>query len=155
MKYPIGIQDFKTVRTNDYFYADKSALLYKLVKSGQFYFFTRPRRFGKSLLLSALKAYWEGRKDLFAGLEIEKLEADNPDAWHPYPVFYFDFNGANYNDSDALECILNEHLDRWEEKYDITPEKEQTLGSRFRNLIIAASNISLTIGAASGSIISL
>ena len=65
MKYPVGIQDFKTVRENDYFYADKSALLYKLVKGGQFYFLSRPRRFGKSLLISMMECYFQGERNLF------------------------------------------------------------------------------------------
>ena len=141
-KLPIGIQGFMGLRNDGYVYVDKTEYIYDLAHNGKVYFLSRPRRFGKSLLLSAMKYYWEGKEELFRGLKIEKLEENNPEAWTKYPVFYFDFNGANYNDSDALECILNEHLDRWEEKYDITPEKEQTLGSRFRNLIIAASNIS-------------
>ena len=95
-KLPIGIQGFEKIRTDHFLYVDKTTYIYQLVHNNVPYFLSRPRRFGKSLLLSAMKAYWEGKKDLFAGLAIEKLEAGNPDAWKSYPVFYFDFNGANF-----------------------------------------------------------
>ncbi len=81
------------------------------------YFLSRPRRFGKSLLLSAMKYYFEGRADLFKGLAIEKLEAEGENPWQSHPVFYFDFNGANYQNEFALEHLLDEHLQRWEQNY--------------------------------------
>lgn len=80
-KLPIGIQSFEGLRRDGCIYVDKTMYIYRLAHTGKPYFLSRPRRFGKSLLLSALKAYWEGRKDLFHGLTIEKLEAENPDAW--------------------------------------------------------------------------
>ncbi len=95
-KLPVGIQDFEGLIKDGYVYADKTEYIYHLVHEGKPYFLSRPRRFGKSLLLSTLKAYWEGKKELFAGLAIEKLEQENLDAWKTYPVFYFDFNSANY-----------------------------------------------------------
>ena len=121
---PMGVQDFEKLVNNNCIYVDKTAYIYKLVHDVAPFFLSRPRRFGKSLLLSALKAYWEGRNDLFAGLEIEKLEADNPDAWHPYPVFYFDFNGKDYSKTNSLEEVLDSHLKDWEQKYDIISKNE-------------------------------
>ena len=113
-KLPVGIQDFEGLRNDGYVYVDKTKYLYKLIHEGKPYFFSRPRRFGKSLLLSALKAYWEGKKELFTGLDIERLEAGNEDAWKVYPVFYFDFNGVNYQQESALEDSLKTQLKRWE-----------------------------------------
>ena len=95
-KLPIGIQSFEKLISDSFLYVDKTEYIYRLVHNNVPYFLSRPRRFGKSLLLSAIKAYWEGKKDLFKGLKIEKLEQENPDAWKPYPVFYFDFNGVNF-----------------------------------------------------------
>ena len=133
MKYPIGIQDFKTVRTNDYFYADKSALLYKLVKSGQFYFFTRPRRFGKSLLVSMMECYFKGERDLFKGLAIEQLEKD----WFCHPVLHLDLNAEKYTTQQALTSIISGQLSRWEGIYGKN-ESEDTLSERFKGIILRA-----------------
>ena len=101
-KLPLGIQGFEKLRTQDFLYVDKTEYIYRLVHNNVPCFLSRPRRFGKSLLLSAMKAYWEGKKDLFEGLKITDLETGNPDAWKTYPVFYFDFIGGNYQRSDAL-----------------------------------------------------
>ena len=95
-RLPIGMQSFAKLREGGYAYADKTRYIYELVSGSQQYFLSRPRRFGKSLFLSTLKAYWEGRKELFEGLEIAELEAQRDNPWQPYPVFYFDFNGKNY-----------------------------------------------------------
>ena len=88
MKYPIGIQTFSEIVTDGYFYVDKTALVHRLATEGKVYFLSRPRRFGKSLLLSTLKSYFLGEKGLFKGLAIEKLERE----WAEYPVFPIDFN---------------------------------------------------------------
>ena len=93
-KLPIGIQGFEKLRTVHFLYVDKTRYIYQLAHNNVPYFLSRPRRFGKSLLLSTMKAYWEGKKELFSGLEIEKLEEGNPDAWRSYPVFYFTKNRA-------------------------------------------------------------
>jgi hypothetical protein len=85
---PIGVQDFEKLRKGDYLYVDKTALLYQLVSTGSYYFLSRPRRFGKSMLLSTLHAYFEGKKELFEGLAIEELEKN----WIKYPVFHLDLN---------------------------------------------------------------
>lgn len=134
-KLPIGIQNFEKLREFNAVYVDKTAFVYKLVHELTPYFLSRPRRFGKSLLLSTLRAYWEGKKELFKGLAIEQLEADDPDAWQPYPVFYFDFNGRDYTKENAMESVLSEHLAEWESQYDFgTPE--MSLEGRFANLLV-------------------
>ena len=134
-KLPIGIQGFEGLRNDGYIYVDKTKYIYRLVHEGKPYFLSRPRRFGKSLLLSTLKAYWEGKRELFSGLAIEKLEAENPDSWKPYPVFYFDFNGVNYSQPGALEEALHTQLKRWEKPYALGGEKD-SLSERFQNLLI-------------------
>ena len=95
-KLPIGIQGFEKLRTDGFLYVDKTEYIYQLVHDNVPYFLIRPRRFGKSLLLSTLKAYWEGKRELFEGLAIEELETHNPDAWKPYPVFYREEAGSLY-----------------------------------------------------------
>ena len=133
-KLPIGIQDFEKIRTGDFLYVDKTAYIYSLVHSGAPYFLSRPRRFGKSLLLSTMKYYFEGRKDLFEGLQIEELERDNEEAWQAYPVFYIDFNKKNFRADSALESVLDSHLREWESIYG-DEEKERGLEERFQHLI--------------------
>lgn len=130
MKYPIGIQDFKTVRTDDYFYADKTALMYKLIKGGQYYFLSRPRRFGKSLLVSMMEYYFNGEKELFKGLAIEQLEKD----WKTCPVLHLDLNAAKYTTPEALTSILESQLSRWEEVYGASPS-EKVVSERFKGVI--------------------
>ena len=101
MKYPIGIQDFESIINGGYVYVDKTALVYRLVTEGKIYFLSRPRRFGKSLLVSTLEAYFKGKKELFKGLAIDGLEKE----WAEYPVFHIDFNGANFTVHERLsEC---------------------------------------------------
>ena len=136
-KLPVGIQSFEKLRTDNFVYVDKTAYIYELVHNNIPYFLSRPRRFGKSLLLSTLKAYWEGKKELFSGLDIEKMEEGDPDAWKPYPVFYFDFNGINYQWPEALEEAINLQLKRWEKIYGFGAG-DTTLGERFQNLLIRA-----------------
>ena len=139
-KLPIGIQSFADLRKNDYIYIDKTAYVYELVHSGKPYFLSRPRRFGKSLFLSTLRAYFEGKKELFAGLSIEEMEQNNPDAWQEYPVFYFDFNKDNFMRHDALEDVLSNHLNEWENQYRLE-QKELSLSARFQNLLVKANEI--------------
>ena len=133
-KLPIGVQDFSSLINEGYLYIDKTEYIYKLVKEGKPYFLSRPRRFGKSLLLSTLKAYWEGRKDLFKGLAIESLAKDDPEAFVPHPVFYFDLNKDNFKADLALESVLDEHLIKWEKEYEAVSEVE-SLAARFRAVI--------------------
>ena len=140
-KLPIGIQSFEKIITNNYIYIDKTRYIYDLVHSGSQFFLSRPRRFGKSLLLSTLKEYWKGNKELFSGLQIDKLEQGNSDAWQRYPVFYFDFNGQNYQNKNALENILDEHLTGWEKEYGCNDYDSKTLEERFRDLLKKAYTI--------------
>lgn len=114
---PTGVQSFEKLREANAVYVDKTGYIYRLVNEITPFFLSRPRRFGKSLLLSTLAAYWSGKKELFRGLEIEKLEAGNPDAWKAYPIFYFDFSGINYGEKNALENVLDTRLSRWEQEY--------------------------------------
>ena len=158
-KLPIGIQGFAGLRNDGYIYVDKTDYIYKLRHNGKLYFLSRPRRFGKSLLLSTMKAYWQGKKELLSNLKIAELEEDNPAAWLPNPVFHFDFNGGIYSESfTGLESRLNEHLRNWENEYNITVdeitdfikkisdnvdsvntvEELNDLGLRFRYLVMRA-----------------
>lgn len=132
-KLPVGIQSFEKIREEGYLYIDKTRYVYDLVHSSVPYFLSRPRRFGKSLLISTLKAYWEGKKELFSGLEIEKLE----DTWKEYPVFHFDFNGANYQEKGALEHKLDFQLQMYEDHFGLK-RKDALLGDRFSRAIRAA-----------------
>ena len=91
--YPIGIQNFEKLRRGGYFYIDKTALIYQLVKTGSYYILSRPRRFGKSLLISTLEAYFQGKRELFEGLAMEKMEKD----WVKYPVLHLDLNTEKYD----------------------------------------------------------
>ena len=136
-KLPIGIQDFEYLRTNEFTYIDKTKFVYHLSQNGKAYFLSRPRRFGKSLFLSTLRYYWEGRRELFEGLKITELEKDNPDAWKKYPVFYFDFNKKNFRRDTALEEVLDEHLRSWESVYG-NEMSEKSLEERFRHLLVKA-----------------
>lgn len=128
--YPIGIQNFEKIRKEGYFYVDKTALIYRLVKRGSYYFLSRPRRFGKSLLLSTLDAYFQGKKELFKGLAMEELEKD----WVKRPVLHLDLNIGKYDAPDSLDKILNEALLKWEIVYG-TGAGETTLALRFKGVV--------------------
>ena len=126
MKYPIGIQSFDQIIGDGYVYVDKTGLIYQLVKGGKIYFLSRPRRFGKSLLVSTLKCYFQGRKELFKGLAIDKLETD----WAEYPVFHIDFSQTDFLNPNLLEEKLEENISAWEQIYG-KGEFAFSLGSRF------------------------
>ena len=135
MKYPIGLQSFDQLIEDGYVYVDKTDMVYSLATEGKIYFLSRPRRFGKSLLVSTLKNYFLGRKELFKGLKIESLEKD----WKVYPVFHLDFNGTDYTISGQLERKLRYYITSWAEQYSL-PErsKELGLGDLFSEVIRAA-----------------
>lgn len=133
MKYPIGIQDFEKIIEDGFVYLDKTGLVYDLVHNGTVYFLCRPRRFGKSLLVSTLKYYFEGKKELFKGLAIDKLEKD----WKQYPVFHLDFNGNNFTRPGELELALKYFVERQEAIYG-KDEYSVTLGDRFVSVLKAA-----------------
>ena len=126
MKYPIGIQSFDQIINGGYVYVDKTELVYRLVTSGKIYFLSRPRRFGKSLLVSTLKSYFQGRKELFEGLAIAQLEKE----WAEYPVFHIDFNGVDFTQPDALDNKLEGLLASWESRYGKTTYWKN-IGDRF------------------------
>lgn len=130
MKYPIGIQTFEELRTENYLYVDKTRLVRKLVETGKYYFLSRPRRFGKSLLISTLKAYFEGKRDLFHGLAMDTDEME----WAKRPVLHLDLNAERFSDSSALDAILNRHLSLWESYYG-KDDYEDTLSGRFASVI--------------------
>ena len=157
-KLPVGIQSFEKLREEGCLYIDKTAYIYELTRQISPYFLSRPRRFGKSLLLSTMRAYFEGRRDLFEGLAITELTKDDPEAFVERPVFYIDFNGEDYSDTETqgettqaeasgpeekgsvhmgIEARLEGHLRRWEAIYGADPEN-RTLASRFEYVIRTA-----------------
>ena len=129
-KLPIGIQDFEGLITDGYLYVDKTKYIWDLVTRGKVYFLSRPRRFGKSLLLSTMQAYFEGKKELFEGLYIGEKETE----WIKYPVFYFDFNTQKYKDKFALEDILEKYFTQWENDFGIG-SSDYSLPLRFERLL--------------------
>ncbi|MDE6028520.1 MAG: AAA family ATPase, partial [Muribaculaceae bacterium] len=132
-KYPIGIQTFSKIIEGGFTYVDKTGILASLVKTDGYYFLSRPRRFGKSLLLSTLHAYFEGRRDLFKGLALDSADVD----WEPTPVLHFDFNSEDFTQMDGLNHLLDSYLSYHEKIYRVN----QKVGSpvqRFQNLIRSA-----------------
>ncbi len=134
MKYPIGVQSFECLRSEGFVYVDKTALMYKMVQEGRCYFLSRPRRFGKSLLLSTLEAYFLGKKHLFEGLALEQLETE----WKEHPVLHLDLNAERYVSLAELENILDTYLKEWEELYSSAQTGNMSLSQRFRGVIRAA-----------------
>lgn len=128
--YPIGIQNFEKLRRDGYFYIDKTALIYQLAKTGSYFLLSRPRRFGKSLLLSTLEAYFEGKRELFEGLAIEGLEKD----WIKHPILHIDLNTEKYESTESLDNILNDTLYKWEKVYGTEPS-ETSLPLRYKGII--------------------
>ena len=133
MLYPIGIQNFEDLRKGGYIYVDKTEQIHRLVSTGKYYFLSRPRRFGKSLLVSSIESYMSGRKDLFNGLALEKLETE----WAAYPVLHLDLSGKVYNTAEDLDVTLDQHLCRWEASYGVSPRYQQP-DARFKDVIDAA-----------------
>ena len=133
MLYPIGIQSFSEIREGGYVYVDKTAAIYSLTSTGKYYFLSRPRRFGKSLLVSTMEAYFSGRKELFNGLAMETLEKD----WTAYPVLYLDLTGSRYTSVSDLEESLSQHLSKWESLYEVSSHFEDP-SSRLKAVIEAA-----------------
>ena len=129
-KLPIGIQTFEDIRKDGYLYVDKTAFVYQMVHTGKPYFLSRPRRFGKSLLISTFEAYFQGRKDLFTGLAIEQLEKE----WIEYPVLHLDLNAEKYDSISRLDSMLARYLSLWEDVWG-QEEREVTLSDRFSGII--------------------
>ena len=135
-RYPLGIQTFSEIVKGNYFYADKTAIVYQLAHYAKFHFLSRPRRFGKSLFVSTLQAYFEGKKELFKGLAIEQMEKE----WTAYPVIHLDLSCGKYYSLENTKIILNNILKVEEQKYGIeVPESEREgFGGRFRDILLAA-----------------
>ena len=131
MKYPIGIQSFDRIIEDGYVYVDKTDMVYSLAREGSIYFLSRPRRFGKSLLVSTLKNYFLGRKELFKGLKIDRLEKD----WKVYPVFHLDFNGGNFTEKGILEKWIGGYISLWEREIGFESNAELPLGLRFMEVL--------------------
>ncbi|MBQ0021053.1 MAG: ATP-binding protein [Bacteroidales bacterium] len=130
VKYPIGIQDFEGLRKDGYIYVDKTGIIRKLIEEGKYYFLSRPRRFGKSLLLSTIRAYFEGKRELFKGLAIDTDE----ESWEAHPVLHLDLNSQKYDSKESLDGVLDDFLSREEAKYEIVKDNDY-FGLRFCNLI--------------------
>ena len=129
-QYPIGIQNFESLIKDGYYYVDKTRLVYKLITEGRYYFLSRPRRFGKSLLISTIQAFFEGKRELFKGLAIDTLTDD----WTPHPVLHIDLNTQKYDRPESLENLLNKALEGWEELYG-RDKAEIGLAMRFDGII--------------------
>ena len=137
LRYPVGIQSFPDIIEEGYAYVDKTHYIKALLQQGKFIFLSRPRRFGKSLMLSTLKAYFEGRRDLFKGLAAETMDLD----WTPSPVFRFDLNAEDFSQENGLVSLLNRLLGEYEKEYGMT-EVSDTLAGRFSQLIRRAFEVS-------------
>ncbi|MDE5813641.1 MAG: ATP-binding protein [Muribaculaceae bacterium] len=130
-KYPIGIQSFPSIIEEGYTYVDKTHFIAQLIKEGKYIFLSRPRRFGKSLLLSTIHTYFDGRRDLFKGLAIDSMDME----WTPKPVLHFDFNSGLYDQSDGLEEKIDDTLSYYENQYGLNLHAERNVVTRFGNLI--------------------
>ncbi|WP_044653697.1 ATP-binding protein [Bacteroides congonensis] len=133
-KLPIGIQTFEDIRTDGYLYVDKTALMWTIANIGKPFFLSRPRRFGKSLLISTFEAYFKGQRELFTGLAVEQLEQK----WEEYPVLHLDLNAEKYDSPERLDAVLSNQLTQWEAVYGVGDD-ETTLSSRFMGVIRRAS----------------
>lgn len=133
--FPVGIQNFENLRNRGFVYVDKTALIYKLFTTGKYYFLGRPRRFGKSLLISTIEAYAQGKRHLFGGLALDSLEKD----WNVFPVLHLDLNTEKYDSAEALDNKLNLALLQWENLYGANPA-EYSPASRFEGIIRRAHN---------------
>ncbi len=132
-KYAIGDQDFKSLREGGYLYIDKTAYIKKILDGNKYYFLARPRRFGKSLFLSTLRYFFEGRRELFKGLYIDSTAWD----WEPYPVLRLDLNTDKYAETGMLDGVLERYFRDWEKQYDVEV-KDADLSQRFSTIIQAA-----------------
>lgn len=134
MKYPVGIQTFEHIINDGYVYVDKTDMVYNIANGGKIYFLNRPRRFGKSLLISTIESYFLGRKELFKGLKIESLEKE----WRTYPVFHVDFNSDSIILGDALQNTLESYVSDWEKAYGVIADEKLSIGRRFAKVLAAA-----------------
>lgn len=136
IKYPIGIQTFPEIISEGYLYVDKTAIIYDLVDTSKYVFLSRPRRFGKSLLMSTIEAYFQGKRKLFEGLKIGELE----EKWEKYPVFRFDFSGNNFNNPQRVVEHIESYLNEFDKAWSV--HTEGNISSRFRELIREVATVS-------------
>ena len=130
MKYPIGIQSFEKIRREGYVYVDKTRQMWKMVSEGSYYSLSRPRRFGKSLMVSTLEAFFSGKRELFKGLFVDDVDWE----WKAYPIMHLDLNTAKYDCEEALDNMLEEFLSRQEALYGRN-ESERSFGLRFQGAL--------------------
>lgn len=130
MRYPVGIQSFSEIREGEYVYVDKTSYVYKLREEGKYYFLSRPRRFGKSLMLSTIEAYYSGRRDLFKGLALDSLTED----WEPHPILHLDLNNREYSQYESLIKELSASLEKWEALYG-DEKRDRDVEERFAYVI--------------------
>lgn len=130
-RYPLGIQTFKEIIEGNYYYVDKTAIIHKMTSTYKFVFLSRPRRFGKSLLVSTLASYFRGEKELFKGLAMERLETE----WKKYPVIHLSLASVKSTDLDGIKQVINFNLEHVEKEYDVSPV-EGDLGVRLKNIIM-------------------
>ena len=133
-KLPIGIQTFEDIRNDGYLYVDKTALMWTIANIGKPFFLSRPRRFGKGLLISTFEVYFKGRRELFTGLAVEEFEKK----WEEHPVLHLDLNARKYTTPADLDAILNQHLERWEAVYG-EEKRDRASEERFAYVIRRAS----------------
>lgn len=136
--YPLDTANFKNIRQRGFVYVDKTEYIHKMTERGTYYFLARPRRFGKSLFLDTLGEYFKGNRELFKGLEIDKL---HPEEWESYPVLRFNLSGQTYHDKNTLYTHLAERIRKYEEEFDL-PTSTSTVSDRFYNLISALATAS-------------
>ena len=134
LRYPIGIQSFSEIREGGYIYIDKTEYIYRLIAEGKYYFLSRPRRFGKSLLLSTIEEYFKGNREFFNGLAISKHDH----TWDKYPVLHLDLSGCTIDSHDRLPSFIEDFLLRWENEYDIPTNHDIPYSLRFKEIIIQA-----------------
>lgn len=132
-KYPIGEQDFKSLREGNFLYVDKTEFIEMLIEGNKYIFLARPRRFGKSLFLSTLQYFFEGKRELFKGLHADTIDWN----WEQYPVLRLDLNTDSYNEPGHLDSLLDNIFNKWEVKYDVK-KTAGSLTARFKNIIEAA-----------------
>ena len=130
VKYPVGQQSFEALREGGFIYIDKTRYIHKILDGSKYFFLGRPRRFGKSLFLSTMKCFFEGKRHLFKDLYIDTIDWD----WEPYPVLYLDLNPQQYTDDETLDILIERFLKKEEEKWDIAPDVPDH-SSRFADLI--------------------
>ena len=132
--YPIGIQSFPNIREGGYIYVDKTSYIHRLVTTGKYYFLSRPRRFGKSLLMSTIEEFFKGQRDLFEGLAISDYDYD----WAEYPVLHLDLSGFIVESRESLYIHLEDFFSRWEERFSIIMTShflKQWVSRNCRNII--------------------